>query len=50
MTTYFLCKSMIDRKTYSSKDDMQFKIDVFFANNRITRTEYETLTNLLIES
>lgn len=47
MTTYTLCKSMVDRRTYESKEDMQFKLDVFFANNRINQSEYEELTNLL---
>lgn len=47
MTTYTLCKSMINRGTYVSKEEMQLKLDVFFANNRITQTEYEELTDLL---
>ena len=47
MTTYTLCKSMINRRTYTNKEDMQFKLDVFFANNRIDQSEYEELTDLL---
>ena len=47
MTTYSLCKSMIERGTYTSKDDMQLKLDVFFANNRIEQAEYGELTDLL---
>lgn len=45
--TYKLCKQIITNKTYISKDDMQLKLDVFFANNRITQEEYEELTNHL---
>lgn len=45
--TYKLCKQIITNKTYISKEDMQLKLDVFFANNRITQEEYEELTNLL---
>jgi hypothetical protein len=47
MTTYTLCKSMINRGTYESKEDMQLKLDVFFANNRVDQSEYEELTDLL---
>lgn len=47
MTTYTLCKSMIQRKTYQSKEDMQLKLDVFFAGNRINQEEYEELTAML---
>lgn len=45
--TYKLCKQIITNKTYISKEDMQLKLDVFFANNRITQAEYEELTNQL---
>lgn len=38
---------MINRKSYVSKDDIQLKLDVFFAANRITQSEYEELTDLL---
>ncbi|WP_400194600.1 hypothetical protein [Lysinibacillus telephonicus] len=48
MTTYTLCKSMINRGTYTSKEDMQIKLDVFFANNRIDQSEYEELTDTLV--
>lgn len=47
MTTYSLCKSMILRKSYASKEDMQIKLDVFFAGNRITESQYQELTQLL---
>lgn len=45
--TYKLCKQIIQNKTYMSVEDMQLKLDVFFANNRINENEYEELTNLL---
>ena len=45
--TYKLCKIVITNKTYISKEDMQLKLDVFFANNRINENEYQELTNLL---
>lgn len=45
--TYKLCKQIIINKTYISREDMQLKLDVFFANNRINENEYEELTNLL---
>lgn len=47
MNTYTLCKSIITKKTYVSKEDMQFKLDVFFANNRLNQAEYTELTELL---
>lgn len=47
MTTYTLCKNMITKGSYTSKEDMQFKLDVFFVNNRITEAEYTELTELL---
>ena len=48
MTTYTLCKTVIERGGYKSKEDMQMKLDAFFAGNRITSAEYEELTQLLI--
>lgn len=45
--TYKACKSMIDRKSYSSKEDMQTKLDIFLLGNRITQAEYEELTAVL---
>ena len=41
------CKSMIERKTYVSKEDMQQKLDIFLVGNRITQVEYEELTSTL---
>ncbi len=47
--TYKLCKTVIENKTYTSKEDMQLKLDVFLLNSRITREEYNELVNLLNE-
>ena len=48
MTTYTLSKTVIERGSYKNKEDMQMKLDVLFAGNRITSAEYEELTQLLI--
>lgn len=45
--TYKACKSMIDRKSYIYKDDMQSKLDIFLLNNRLTQLEYDELTKQL---
>lgn len=47
--TYRACKSMINRKSYISKEDMRNKLDIFLLNNRITEEEYNELTGLLDE-
>lgn len=47
--TYKLCKQIITNKTYISKEDMQLKLDVFYANNRINQEEYEELADQLAE-
>lgn len=47
MTTYTLCLSMINRKSYKSKEDMQFKLDVFFAGDRIDESQYNELTAMV---
>ncbi len=44
MTTYTLCKVVIERKTYKSQDDMQYRLDVFFAAGRLSGEEYQELT------
>ena len=43
---YALLKRMIITGNYE-KDDMQNKLDVFFAVNRITEEQYLELTNLI---
>ncbi len=45
--TYTACKSMIARKSYTSIEDMQQKLDVFLLNDRITQEQYEELTAML---
>lgn len=45
--TYRGCKSMIERQTYVSKEDMQTKLDIFLLNSRLTQDEYNELTALL---
>lgn len=50
MTTYLLCKKVIQNTTYKTqdeKDEMQLKLDVFLLNNRITQEQYNELTDLL---
>ena len=47
MTTYFLCKRVIERKTYKTKEEMQLRLDVFFMGGRLTQEEYEELTSFL---
>lgn len=45
--TYRACKSQIERQSYTSKEDMQQKLDIFLIGNRMTQDEYTELTNLL---
>lgn len=45
--TYKSCKLLITKKAYTSKEDMQNKLDIFLAFNRLKNEEYEELTNLL---
>lgn len=47
MTTYALCKKVIENDAYDSKEDMLFKLDVFFLNNRINQQEYDELVGVL---
>jgi len=52
MQTYLLCKRVIGNanyKTQAEKDDMQFKLDAFLLNNRVTQNEYSELTQLLAD-
>ena len=43
---YTLLKRMITTNNYQ-KDDMQNKLDIFFAVNRITEEQYLELTELI---
>lgn len=45
--TYRACKSMIERQSYVSKEDMQTKLDIFLLNSRISQSEYDELTLML---
>lgn len=45
--TYQLCKRLIERKKYSSKEDMQQKLDTFMSFDRITQEQYTELSNML---
>lgn len=45
--TYKACKSQIERKSYTTKEDMQQKLDVFLVGNRITLDQYNELTSQL---
>ena len=52
MNTYILCKKVIENTEYKNqeqKDEMQFKLDVFLLNNRISQNEYNELSQLLID-
>lgn len=44
---YRLCKAKIEKKMYTSKEDMQQMLDVFLAGDRLSFEEYDELTNLL---
>ena len=35
---------LIERGSYAAKEEMQTKLDVFYAGDRITQSEYEELT------
>ena len=47
MTTYMLCKKVIENGAYDSKEEMLFKLDVFLLNNRINQQEYNELAGIL---
>lgn len=45
--TYRGCKSQIERKSYTSKEDMQQKLDIFLIGDRITQEQYTELKDQL---
>lgn len=49
MTTYTLCRSVIERGTYGTFDDMMLRLDVFFLGKRITEAQYTELVAQLKE-
>ncbi|MCC0686407.1 hypothetical protein [Clostridioides sp. ZZV14-6345] len=38
---------MIEQKNYETKEELQTKLDVFYAMNRIKESEYIKLTNMI---
>ena len=44
---YNILKRMIEQKNFETKEELQAKLDVFYAMNRIKEDEYTELTNLL---
>lgn len=47
MSTYSLCKKVIENGTYGTKDEMMTKLDVFLLNNRISQKQYNELADSL---
>ncbi|MGE6261058.1 hypothetical protein ACQKCU_24825 [Heyndrickxia sporothermodurans] len=45
--TYIACKTLIERKSYASIDDMQTKLDIFLLNDRLSQNQYNELTSQL---
>ena len=44
----FRClKRMIERKNYTSVNDMAEKVSILFANDQLTQTQYEELVDML---
>lgn len=46
-TIYSFCKNMIETRTYKDKQDMEFRLDVFYAKDRLTNEEYQNLVGML---
>ena len=40
-------KRAIERKNYTSKEDMMEKVSILYANNQLTNEQYEELIELL---
>lgn len=47
---YKVLKNMIVKKNYNSKEELQTKLDVFYATGRLTQEQYEELTAMLAEA
>lgn len=45
--TYKLCKNKIEKSMYQTQEEMQTMLDIFFAGERVTGTEYQELTEIL---
>ena len=46
MTTYEMCKILIEKKRYT-KEDMMSKLDIFLLGNRITEEQYTGLVAMM---
>ncbi|NJI80627.1 hypothetical protein GSQ54_09205 [Clostridioides difficile] len=46
---YNILKRMIEQNNFDTKEELQTKLDVFYAMNRIKESEYTELTTLLNE-
>ncbi|HBH3652761.1 TPA: hypothetical protein KSK13_003421 [Clostridioides difficile] len=44
---YNILRRIIEQKNFGTKEELQIKLDVFYAMNRIKENEYTELTNLL---
>lgn len=44
---YNILKRMIEQKNFEAKEELQTKLDVLYAMNRIKESEYTELINLL---
>ncbi|WLD28571.1 hypothetical protein CDIFMA2_24550 [Clostridioides difficile] len=44
---YNILKRIIEQKNYETKEELQTKLDVFYALNRIKENEYTELTNMI---
>ena len=44
---YNALKRCIERNNYTTKEDMQEKISILFANNQLTVAQYQELMDLL---
>lgn len=44
---YKVLKGIIEGGRYTTKEEFQEKLDIFFAGDRITKEQYDELTELL---
>ena len=44
---YRVLKRCIERKNYTSKEDMKEKISILYVNNQLTEAQYEELMGML---
>lgn len=45
--TYINCKTVINKGTYGTREEILEKLDVFLLNNRVSRDEYDELVALV---